>query len=30
VGSLLAREKVANTFLGNGIAIPTGYPRTAV
>ena len=25
--SLLAREKVANTFLGNGIAIPHGIPK---
>ncbi len=27
VDSLLAREKVANTFLGNGIAIPHGVPK---
>jgi len=27
VDSLLAREKVANTYLGNGIAIPHGVPR---
>ncbi len=27
VNSLLAREKVANTFLGNGIAIPHGVPK---
>ena len=27
VESLLAREKVANTFLGNGIAIPHGVPK---
>ncbi len=27
VGSLLARERVANTFLGNGIAIPHGVPK---
>src|SRR5512134_2302120 len=25
--SMLAREKVANTYLGNGIAIPHGLPR---
>jgi len=27
VQSLLAREQVANTFLGNGIAIPHGVPK---
>ncbi len=27
VDSMLAREKVANTFLGNGIAIPHGLPK---
>jgi len=27
VDSLLARERVANTFLGNGIAIPHGVPK---
>jgi len=27
VESMLAREKVANTFLGNGIAIPHGIPK---
>ena len=27
VDSLLAREKVANTYLGNGIAIPHGVPK---
>jgi len=27
VDSLLAREQVANTFLGNGIAIPHGVPK---
>jgi phosphocarrier protein FPr len=27
VGSMLEREKVANTFLGNGIAIPHGLPK---
>jgi multiphosphoryl transfer protein len=27
VASLLARERVANTFLGNGIAIPHGVPK---
>ncbi|MEJ2425849.1 MAG: HPr family phosphocarrier protein, partial [Candidatus Thiodiazotropha sp.] len=27
VESLLARERVANTFLGNGIAIPHGVPK---
>lgn len=27
VESLLARERVANTFLGNGIAIPHGIPK---
>jgi multiphosphoryl transfer protein len=27
VDSLLAREQVANTFLGNGIAIPHGIPK---
>jgi multiphosphoryl transfer protein len=27
VDSLLAREKVANTFLGNGISIPHGVPK---
>ena len=27
VDSMLAREKVANTFLGNGIAIPHGLPQ---
>jgi phosphoenolpyruvate-protein phosphotransferase len=27
VESMLAREKVANTFLGNGIAIPHGVPK---
>ncbi|MBP1694523.1 MAG: phosphoenolpyruvate-protein phosphotransferase, partial [Chloroflexi bacterium] len=27
IDSMLAREKVANTFLGNGIAIPHGLPK---
>ena len=27
VASMLARERVANTFLGNGIAIPHGIPK---
>ncbi len=27
VDSMLARERVANTFLGNGIAIPHGIPK---
>ncbi len=27
VASMLAREKIANTFLGNGIAIPHGIPK---
>jgi phosphotransferase system HPr (HPr) family protein len=27
IASMLAREKVANTFLGNGIAIPHGLPK---
>jgi phosphoenolpyruvate-protein phosphotransferase len=27
VDSMLAREKVANTYLGNGIAIPHGLPK---
>ena len=27
VASMLAREKVANTYLGNGIAIPHGLPK---
>jgi multiphosphoryl transfer protein len=27
VNSMLSREKVANTFLGNGIAIPHGLPK---
>jgi phosphoenolpyruvate-protein phosphotransferase len=27
IESMLAREKVANTFLGNGIAIPHGVPK---
>ena len=27
IDSMLGREKVANTFLGNGIAIPHGLPR---
>jgi phosphocarrier protein FPr len=27
IGSMLAREKIANTFLGNGIAIPHGIPK---
>jgi phosphoenolpyruvate-protein phosphotransferase len=27
VDSMLAREKVANTFLGNGISIPHGLPK---
>jgi phosphoenolpyruvate-protein phosphotransferase len=27
IDSMLAREKVANTFLGNGIAIPHGLPE---
>ncbi|MCS6844277.1 MAG: phosphoenolpyruvate--protein phosphotransferase [Caldilineales bacterium] len=27
VDSMLSREKVANTFLGNGIAIPHGLPK---
>jgi phosphocarrier protein FPr len=27
IESMLAREKVANTYLGNGIAIPHGLPR---
>src|SRR5574342_1154874 len=27
IDSMLAREKVANTFLGNGIAIPHGLPQ---
>ncbi len=27
VASMMAREKVANTFLGNGIAIPHGLPK---
>jgi phosphocarrier protein FPr len=27
IDSMMAREKVANTFLGNGIAIPHGVPK---
>src|SRR5512136_2504196 len=27
IDSMLAREKVANTFLGNGISIPHGLPK---
>ncbi|HSO43834.1 MAG TPA: phosphoenolpyruvate--protein phosphotransferase [Rhodospirillales bacterium] len=27
IASMLAREKIANTFLGNGIAIPHGIPK---
>ena len=27
IDSMLAREKDANTFLGNGIAIPHGLPK---
>ena len=27
IDSMLLREKVANTYLGNGIAIPHGLPR---
>jgi phosphocarrier protein FPr len=27
IDSMLGREKVANTFLGNGIAIPHGLPK---
>ena len=27
IDSMLARERVANTFLGNGIAIPHGIPK---
>ena len=27
VDSMLLREKVANTYLGNGIAIPHGLPK---
>ena len=27
IDSMLAREKVANTYLGNGIAIPHGLPK---
>jgi multiphosphoryl transfer protein len=27
IASMLARERVANTFLGNGIAIPHGIPK---
>ena len=27
INSMLSREKVANTFLGNGIAIPHGLPK---
>jgi multiphosphoryl transfer protein len=27
VDSMLARERIANTFLGNGIAIPHGIPK---
>ncbi len=27
IDSMMAREKVANTFLGNGIAIPHGLPK---
>jgi phosphoenolpyruvate-protein phosphotransferase len=27
IGSMLGREKIANTFLGNGIAIPHGLPK---
>ena len=27
IESMLARERVANTFLGNGIAIPHGIPK---
>src|SRR5579884_955478 len=27
VASMLGREKVANTYLGNGIAIPHGLPE---
>ena len=27
VESMLARERVANTYLGNGIAIPHGIPK---
>ncbi len=27
IGSMLERERVANTFLGNGIAIPHGLPK---
>ena len=27
IDSMLAREKVANTYLGNGISIPHGLPK---
>jgi len=27
IASMMAREKIANTFLGNGIAIPHGIPK---
>jgi mannitol/fructose-specific phosphotransferase system IIA component len=27
IDSMLLREKVANTYLGNGIAIPHGLPK---
>ena len=27
IDSMLSREKVANTYLGNGIAIPHGLPK---
>jgi mannitol/fructose-specific phosphotransferase system IIA component len=27
IDSMLGREKIANTFLGNGIAIPHGLPK---